>query len=81
MLLMMKSESEEEIRKEIEQYYDKATARGMMLAVKRNGMSAWGALMVRKSGDSFLILRVPGMQLPEPSPSLRDTSPEGRGKG
>ena len=65
MLLMKKSESEEEIRKEIEQYYDKTTARGMMLAVKRNGMSAWGALMVHKSGDSFLILRVPGIQLPE----------------
>ncbi|MBQ7861628.1 MAG: hypothetical protein IJ349_05445 [Clostridia bacterium] len=65
MLLMKTSESEEEIRKEIEQYYDQSTARGMMLAVKRNGMSAWGALMVRKSGDTLLLMRVPGIQLPE----------------
>lgn len=65
MILIKTSESEEEIHKEIEQYYDQSIARGMMLGVKRNGMSAWGALMVRKSGNAFLLLQVPGMQLPE----------------
>lgn len=71
MILLKTSENEEEIREEIEQYYDKATVRGMVLAVKRNGMSAWGALMLRKSGNAFLLLQVPGMQLPERKESVK----------
>ena len=33
-------------------------ARDMMRAVKRNGMSAYGRLMVRQSGKSYLLFRL-----------------------
>lgn len=65
MLLMKISDDEKEIREEIVKYYDENTAEGMMQAVNRNGMSAWGALMVRKSNDKLLLLRLPGIQLEE----------------
>lgn len=65
MLLMKISDDEKEIREEIVKYYDEDTAEGMMQAVNRNGMSAWGALMVRKSNDKLLLLRLPGIQLEE----------------
>ena len=65
MLLMKISDDEKEIREEIVKYYDENTAEGMMQAVNRNGMSAWGDLMVRKSNDKLLLLRLPGIQLEE----------------
>lgn len=33
-------------------------AKDMMRAVKRNGMSAYGRLMVRQSGKSYLLFRL-----------------------
>lgn len=59
MQLIKVSRDEAEIIGEIEKYYDKALATDMLKAVHRNGMCAWGQLMIRKSGKDFLVLKMP----------------------
>ena len=59
--------SEQEIREELLQYYDEETVEGMIRAVKRNGMSAWGAFLlreahfVREMDKPYNLFRLPGV--------------------
>lgn len=45
--------TKEELIAELEQYYDEETVRHMVEATDRNGMSAWGAFMVREARMSI----------------------------
>ena len=58
--------TEEELIEELNKYYDEETVKGMIASVKRNGMSAWGAFMVREAlmaldeNRKYNLFRLPG---------------------
>ena len=58
MQLIKTSTDEKEILEILKTEFGKKIASDMMKAVKRNGMSAYGRLMVRQSGKSYLLFRL-----------------------
>lgn len=58
MQLIKTSTDEKEILEILKTEFGKEIASDMMKAVKRNGMSAYGRLMVRQSGKSYLLLKL-----------------------
>lgn len=58
MQLIKTTTDEKEIFEILKTEFGKAIAFDMMRAVKRNGMSAYGRLMVRQSGKSYLLFRL-----------------------
>ena len=57
MQLVKTTTDEKEIFEILKTEFGKAIAFDMMRAVKRNGMSAYGRLMVRQSGKLYLLLK------------------------
>ena len=59
--------SEQEVIDYLTQYYDEETVEGMIRTVKRNGMSAWGAFLlreahfVREMDKPYNLFRLPGV--------------------
>ena len=49
----------------LKQYFNEDIAEDMMRAVDRNGMSAYGKFMVRKSGGQYLLLKMEHVELPQ----------------
>lgn len=59
MELIKGFKDENELLEELKVLYSDDIALDMLRAVKRNGMSAYGKYMIRKSGREYLLLGLP----------------------
>ncbi len=67
--------SEQEVRDKLLEYYDEEIVEGMIRTLKRNGMSAYGAFLVREASlfremdKPYNLFRLPGINPPKRSES------------